>query len=271
MHAGAGADVHHVVAGADHVLVVLHHQHRVADVAQMLERADQAVVIALVQADGWLIEHIHHAGQPGTDLGGQPDALGLAAGERVGAALQGQVIQPYVVQEVQPGGDFLDDLVGDLALGAVQVQGQEPRQRVAQRPAVDLVDGPRLVVLAHLHVARLGAQPGALAGRAGLVVLVLGQFLAHRRRIGLAVAALQVRDDPLEHVGAHRGAAFLVDIRERNLYLARAVQHHLLDVGGQVFERGVGVEVVERRQALQHLEVELVAAVPALDGARGQG
>ncbi|MNS64546.1 hypothetical protein D3C72_976790 [compost metagenome] len=71
-------------------------------------------------------------------------------------------------------------------------------------------------------------------------------------------------------MGAHRGAAFLVDIRERNLYLARAVQHHLLDVGGQVFERGVGVEVVERRQALQHLEVELVAAVPALDRARGQ-
>jgi hypothetical protein len=86
-----------------------------------------------VQADRRLVQHVHHAGQARADLRGQADALRLAARQRVGAALQRQVVEPDVVQEVQPRGDFLDDLVGDLALGAVQVQRQEPRQRVAQR------------------------------------------------------------------------------------------------------------------------------------------
>jgi hypothetical protein len=36
MHAGARAHVDHVVSGADHVFVVLDHQHAVADVAQVL-------------------------------------------------------------------------------------------------------------------------------------------------------------------------------------------------------------------------------------------
>jgi hypothetical protein len=35
----------------------------------------QAVVVALVQADGRFVEHVHHAGQAGADLRGQPDAL----------------------------------------------------------------------------------------------------------------------------------------------------------------------------------------------------
>ena len=35
----------------------------VAQVAQVLQRADQAVVVALVQADGRLVQHVHDAGQ----------------------------------------------------------------------------------------------------------------------------------------------------------------------------------------------------------------
>ena len=38
MHAGARADVEHVVRGADGFLVVFDHQHGVAEVAQVLER-----------------------------------------------------------------------------------------------------------------------------------------------------------------------------------------------------------------------------------------
>ena len=94
MHPGARAHVDHVVGGMDHVLVVLHHQHRVAEVAQVLERADEAVVVALVQADAGLVQHVHHAGQARADLAGQADALGLAAREGVGAAVQAQVVEP---------------------------------------------------------------------------------------------------------------------------------------------------------------------------------
>ena len=34
---GAGTDVHHVVGGQHHVLVVFHHDHRVAGIAQLFE------------------------------------------------------------------------------------------------------------------------------------------------------------------------------------------------------------------------------------------
>jgi hypothetical protein len=50
----------------------------------MLQRPEQPVVVALVQADRRFVEHVHHAGQPGADLRGEPDPLRLAAGQRIG-------------------------------------------------------------------------------------------------------------------------------------------------------------------------------------------
>ena len=46
------------------------------------------MVVALVQADARLVEHVEHADQAGADLGGEPDALRLAARQRAGAAIQ---------------------------------------------------------------------------------------------------------------------------------------------------------------------------------------
>ena len=88
MRTGAGAQVHHVIGGADRILVVLDHDHGVAQIAQALERGEQALVVALVQADRGLIEDVHHPGQARTDLAGQADALRLAARERAGAAIE---------------------------------------------------------------------------------------------------------------------------------------------------------------------------------------
>jgi hypothetical protein len=77
--ARAGPDVDDVVGLADGVLVVLDHDDRVAEVAQPHQGVDEAVVVALVQADRRLVEHVEHADQARADLGGQPDALRLAA------------------------------------------------------------------------------------------------------------------------------------------------------------------------------------------------
>ena len=76
--AGAGAEVHEVVGGAHRLLVVLDHDHRVAEVPQPLERGDQLRVVPLVQADRGLVEDVQHAHQRGADLGRQADPLGLA-------------------------------------------------------------------------------------------------------------------------------------------------------------------------------------------------
>ena len=48
---------------------------------QPFERADEPGVVALMQADRRLIEHIANADQSAADLRGQPDALRFAAGE----------------------------------------------------------------------------------------------------------------------------------------------------------------------------------------------
>ena len=114
VHAGAGADVDDVVGLADRLLVVLDDDHGVAGVAQVLQRGQQPAVVALVQADRRLVEHVEHAGQAAADLAGQADALALAAGERAGVAGQRQVVEPDVDQEPEPLADLLQDRAGDL-------------------------------------------------------------------------------------------------------------------------------------------------------------
>jgi hypothetical protein len=52
-----------VVGRLDRLLVVFHHDHGVAQIAQLLERAEQSAVVALVQADRGFIEDVHHPGE----------------------------------------------------------------------------------------------------------------------------------------------------------------------------------------------------------------
>ena len=60
-HTGARADVDDVVGAADRVLVMLHHHQGVALFAQQLQSVEQQVVVAGVQTDGRLVEHVAHA------------------------------------------------------------------------------------------------------------------------------------------------------------------------------------------------------------------
>ena len=78
----ARADVDDVVGDPDRLLVVLDDEHGVAEVAQPDQRVDEPLVVALVQADRRLVEHVQHADEPAADLAREPDALRLAAGER---------------------------------------------------------------------------------------------------------------------------------------------------------------------------------------------
>ena len=101
--AGARADVDDPVGGPDGVLVVLDDDQGVAEVAQPDQRLDQPVVVALVQADRRLVEDVEHADQAGADLGGQPDALRLAAGQRARRPVEGEVVEADVEQEAAAG------------------------------------------------------------------------------------------------------------------------------------------------------------------------
>ena len=136
MRAGAGAHVDEVVGGAHHRLVVLDDEHRVAEVAQAHQGADQAVVVGGVQADRRLVADVEHAHEAGADLGREADALRLAAGERRGAAVERQVVEADLDQEVEAGADLLQDLVGDRLLALAE-------RRLRRRPGARTTAAPR--------------------------------------------------------------------------------------------------------------------------------
>ena len=129
--AGAGPEIDDVVRRRDRRLVVLDDQHGVAQVAQPLERAEEPVVVALVQADARLVQHVEHADEARADLGREPDALPLAAGERGRLALQRQVAEADVGEELQPLADLLEHPLGDRLLGRREIDLAKGLDRVA--------------------------------------------------------------------------------------------------------------------------------------------
>src|SRR3546814_1670958 len=114
--AGAGTDVDDVVGDADRVLVVLDDDHRVAEVAQPDERVDEPTVVALVQADRRLVEHVEHTDEPGADLGREADALRLSTGEGGGGAGKREVVEADVEEEAHAGVDLLHHPLRDDAV-----------------------------------------------------------------------------------------------------------------------------------------------------------
>ncbi len=109
MFARARPQVDDPIGGMDGFFIMLHHQDGIAQVAQVPQGFQQAGVVARVQANRGLIQHVQHTHQPRADLGSQADALRLTAGKRTGRPPQGQVIQADVDQEPQAGADFLED------------------------------------------------------------------------------------------------------------------------------------------------------------------
>ena len=136
------ADVDQVVGPADGVLVMLHHHQRVALVAQLMQGVEQDAVVARVQADGGLVQHVAHALQVAAQLRRQADALRLTARESGRGAVQREVAQAHLLQELQAAADFGDHIAGDAHLAPAQSTFGQP----VQHPAMGL---------AHAHVRHL--------------------------------------------------------------------------------------------------------------------
>src|SRR5262245_36544405 len=78
----AGAEIDQMICAADRVLVVLHDHQRVALLLETCKRIEQYPVIARMQADRRLVEHVADAAQIGAQLCREPNSLRLAAGKR---------------------------------------------------------------------------------------------------------------------------------------------------------------------------------------------
>ena len=87
-----------------------------------MQGVDEATVVALVQADARLVEHVEHAGEARADLRRESDALRLAARQRARRAGEVEVAQPDADEEVEAELDLTQHLGADrlLAIGELR-------------------------------------------------------------------------------------------------------------------------------------------------------
>ena len=132
--AGAGAEVDDAVGVRHDLLVVLDDEQGVALGAQRLGGRDQPLGVAGVEADARLVEDVEDAGEVGAQLGGKPDALGLAPRQGDRGPVEREVVEADPAEEFQPFLDLGHDVPGDEAAAGIERQHPEGAQQFGGRP-----------------------------------------------------------------------------------------------------------------------------------------
>ena len=112
----AGADVDQIIRRAQGLLVVFHHDQRIAQIAQAPHGFKKPAVVPLMKTDRRLIQDVQHPHQTAADLGREPDPLRFPAGQCRGPAGKRQVFQSHIAQKAQFRVHLTQDLIGDHAL-----------------------------------------------------------------------------------------------------------------------------------------------------------
>src|SRR5258707_9479120 len=182
----SGAEVDDEIGTANGVFIVLDDEHGVAEIAELLEGAEEAIVVAGVQADGRLVENVQDAAETRTDLRGQTDALRLAAGERGGGTAEAEIAEAYGEKEVEALGDLFQGAAGDFTLAGSELGKNfvDGRAGGGKREGGEIGDGPA----GELHGQRFGTQALAVADAAERG----GHVLGHPLTIGIGVGFLEI-------------------------------------------------------------------------------
>ena len=213
----------------------------------MLERLDEPRVVALVQADGRLIQNVEHADKAGTDLRRQPNALGLAAGERARRAGERQIAKTHVDEEAQTGVDFLENRRGDHAVLFAEGQRSEERLRVDDGQIGGVGDG----FAADRHRQNLRAEAFAAAVRAGRLAhqtVVIG-FGGVALRFG--GASLRGGNDAFKRRGEGVRIAVGARVVDVQRLAPAAVENHIQRFFGKPVQRRIHRKAVFLAQRLK--------------------
>ena len=122
--------------------VVFDDEHGVAPSLQVTQGFDEPLVVSRVQADGRLVEYE----QTPTSPAPRPAARrtrGVAATERVGRAIESQVVEPHLIEEPESCGDLGDDRFCDREFILAEFEGFEPLLGRPYRERRDFEDCPR--------------------------------------------------------------------------------------------------------------------------------
>src|SRR3954453_2955527 len=193
MLAGTQTQIDDVVGRANRLLVVLDDNHRVAEIAEPCEGREQGAIVALVQANRRLIEHVQHAGEVRADLRGEADTLPFAARQRRGASAKCQIPDADVVQEMQPIANLTQNARGDQSLAFGQLLFVKHADRFGHRQVDVLGDRPAF----HAYGAALRLQPFTAARRAWTERAIRLEILLLQPRTFLIPAA-EIRNQSFE-------------------------------------------------------------------------
>src|SRR6478672_4878983 len=141
-----------------------------------------------------IVRDVEHPDELAADLRGQPDALGLAAGERSGGAAQRQVVEADVDQEPEPGADLLDEPRGDHLLAFAETHVAGEGEGVTDRQIRDVRD----IAVPDRDGQRLRTETLAFACAAGDLAHELLELLPSGVGLRLAVPPFDVGQDAFE-------------------------------------------------------------------------
>ena len=152
---------------------MLDNDERVPFFAQRGQRFEQPHIIARMQADGRLIEHVKNAAQIRAELRRQANALRFAAAQSFGRTAEREIAEPDIVHESKPLLDFRNQIRPRSSFGCrVNSTCRLVWPRFAGRKRGEIVD--RLAL--HPHVTRDRIQARAVAGRADLRFAFIDPF-----------------------------------------------------------------------------------------------
>ncbi len=208
IRAGPGPEVHDPIRRLDHRFVVLDDQDAVAQLLKPSEAVDQPRGVARMEPGRRLVQDIADPDQPRAELRRQPGPLELAAGERVRAAAQRQVIQADVEQVPEPADDLDRQRSGDRLPSRIESERSEELEEVGDGHRDELLDRPPF----DADRACLGPEPTAAAGRADDLLAVSLERLAEALVLGLLVGPIEQDGEPRE-----RSSRLAVPERPRRL------------------------------------------------------
>ena len=201
-----------------------------------------------MQADRGFVEDVHHPDESRTDLAREAYAPPLSAGQRIGGAIEREVVEAHVDEEVEALAHLLHDPPRDLPPVAGECRLAKEAAKLGHRELGEIGQGSLL----HVHRAGVAVEPRPAAGGARPRAHEPGQLLAHVGGVGLAVAPLHVRDDPFEGPES----AVPGSVVDFHRFVAAAVENGVANVARQLAEGAIEVEPVVRRERAQQAEAK---------------
>ncbi len=197
---GAGTKFDQVIRTAERLLVVFHHQKRVAEIAEVAEEIEEPGVVDGVKTDAGLVEDVKDAGKSSAELGGQAGTAGLASREGVHGAIEGEVTEPEFFEKSEAMENRLAE--GVKGVGGGTGGFGELFQKLPRRRNGELAKGGDAVAFSGrstqrdkecIGVEALAAAAGTGAGAEKTPDAVAGGF-----RNGRSHAAVELRENPLK-------------------------------------------------------------------------